>query len=179
MNEKSCLLDATVYAILNKWFVQYDTFESIQWELLRGELLRHIGHDGSERGFHSQEIQDVLRTLDILVIRHELYPCLQIPPPAGTNKVGIIPIYTREAAPDIFAGKLTQNGGVLIVRKPTGIHHALSFDPKASSTAYDVQKNEHFLVEELDIVMFLEFIHDANKIGKSPNTCCKSMQPTV
>ena len=161
--DKTCLLDA-MCVVLN-----IDLFRNPSWdegtfkryyEETRQTLLDSIGHDGSERGFHSQEIQDALYEKYLcIMVRHELYPCMQVPPDLskGENKVKVIPIYTREEAPDRFMKKINRNNGVLVVRKSNGVHHALAFQA-GSSSAYDVAKDELLPLEDLDIVMFLEVI---------------------
>lgn len=161
MNDKSCLLDATVH-ILNIGSFRNPNFpegynEKAQ-EITRQILIERIGHDGSERGFHSQELTDALRKDDILLIRHELFPCLQLPPVATEEgyKRNIIPIYSRDEAPGIFEEKLRYNHGLLVCRSPSGVHHALSYQA-GSNTAYDVYRDKFIPLEHLDVVMFLEF----------------------
>ena len=161
MNDKSCLLDATAHTLSSHLFsnpdipeVEYQNLNLAWLENLRNE----IGHDGSERGFHTQEIQDALRVNGIIMQRHELYPCLQLPPgPEDSSRVRVVPIYDRMDCADIFLPKINNNDGVLMVRASNGVHHALSFTA-GNNTAYDVQKKKHIPLEDLDIVMFLEFI---------------------
>lgn len=161
MNDKSCLLDATVHTLCNHLFANPDIPESRYLDTKEGwydALKDEIGHDGSERGFHTQEIQDALRKEGILLQRHELYPCLQLPPGhEDRSRVRVVPIYDKTECAGIFLEKLNNNDGVLMVRASNGVHHALSFTA-GNNTAYDVQKNKHVPLEELDIVMFLEFI---------------------
>jgi len=71
--------------------------------------------------------------------------------------VRVVPIYDKLDCADIFIPKLNNNDGVLMVRASNGVHHALSFTAN-NNTAYDVQKNKHIPLEDLDIVMFLEFL---------------------
>lgn len=162
MNDKSCLLDATVHTLCLHAFRNPDIPEEVyenQTKHLREVLLESIGHDGSERGFHTQEIQDALREQNILMQRHELFPALQLPPDPEVDplRVRVIPIYPREELANIFLPKINRNSGVLMVRTDKGVHHALSFQA-GSNTAYDVAKDKFIPLEELDVVMFLEFI---------------------
>lgn len=162
MNDKSCLLDATVHILNVRSFANPDYpegFNENACRITRELLLRKIGHDGSERGFHSQEIQDALRHEEVYMQRHELFPCLQLPPDPSVDpsRVRVVPIYSREGAPEIFTKKLNQHNGVLVHRKSNGVHHALSYQAH-SNTAYDVSQAKFIPLEELDVVMFLEFI---------------------
>jgi len=162
-NDKSCLVDATVH-ILSVHLFRNPNIDPKYYEtdtrINRQQLIDSIGHDGSERGFHTQEIQDALRhqNLNIAMVRHELYPCLQLPPgPEDTTRVRVVPIYDKLDAANIFLPKINKHDGVLMVRAGNGVHHALSFQ-SGSNTAYDVVKDEYLPLENLDIVMFLEFI---------------------
>jgi len=164
MNEKTCLLDATVHTLCLKSFRNPDIPASVydfESRVFREAFESNIGHDGSERGFHSQEIQDCLRKVGYLMQRHELYPCLQLPPEPGGNKVRVIPVYEKTDCADIFLSKINNNNGVLVCRWSNGVHHALSFQA-GSNTAYHVQRDEFIPLEDLDIVMFLEFIPNEN-----------------
>lgn len=155
MNEKTCLLDAAACVITIHYLKNPDyEYEPIYLEA-REKLLSEIGHDGSERGYHSQEIQDALRKHDYLMIRHELYPCLQVPDKPGSPK--IIPIYPREEVANIFIPKLNRNSGILVCRWRSGVHHALAYQA-GSNCAYHVHKDKFIPLEQLDIVMFLEVV---------------------
>lgn len=162
MNDKSCLVDATAHTLSIGRFANPDIPDEdyqLEFASVRDILIERIGHDGSERGFHTQEIQDALRADGILMQRHELYPCLQLPPDFAVDpkRVRVVPIYERERVADIFLPKLNRNNGVLMVKARDGVHHALSFQA-GSNTAYDVSRREFVPLENLDIVMFLEFI---------------------
>lgn len=162
MSNKTCLLDAICHAICLPMFRNpsyhpglYESFRNCYREY----ILESIGHDGSERGFHTQEIQDAIRPFGFLLVQHQTYPAMQLP--AEVSEQGIrrpvVAIYEGKDPEAIFLPKLRKNNGVLVVRKSDGLHHALGFE-KGSNTAYDVHKDEFINLEELDIVMFLELI---------------------
>lgn len=165
-SSKTCLLDAAAHILSVVVYKNPDYSPEVyddEFESAWNHLADHIGHRGEERGFHSQELQDALREqYHIVMVRHELYPCMQLPPDPEVDKsrVRVIPIYSREDAPNIFLRKL-RNDGILVIRKPNGVHHALGFQ-SGSNVALDVQKDECLNLEDLDVVMFLEFIHHEN-----------------
>jgi hypothetical protein len=135
-NDKSCLLDASqmVIGVLGHTV----------------HLLSYLSHDGSERGFHTEEITDALEeACGIRVVKRELYPCLQVP---GGR---IIPVFTKEYAVQRFEHILERSVfGVLICRKPSGIHHAYAL---LNNKVFDTDGTEVALTD-LDIVMLMEFI---------------------
>lgn len=159
---KTCLIEATAHSLCFPLFrnpnIEQKIFDAAYTNIYLA-LCDHIGHDGSERGFHTQEIQDALRELKVLLIRHESCPMMQLP--AEVSEQGIrrpvVMIYPEDKLSEIFLPKLNRNNGVLVVRKSEGLHHALAFQ-SGSNTAYDVDKEEFIPLEDLDIVMFLELI---------------------
>lgn len=141
-NSKSCLLDAVVMV---SWGTKHR-------EKRRDELIQKIGHDGSERGFHTQEIQDAIESLWFLTfVRHELYPCLQLP---GGK---VIPVLSKEEAVSRFEKKLENviEYGVLICRQPNGVHHAYQISD------FQIRDLDDKVVDvgDLDIVMALQTIY--------------------
>lgn len=152
-----CLLDAAIHvANIRTWRhpdidPAVNEFES---KVLREAFETVIGHDGSERGFHTQEIGDALRQLcNIAMVPHETYPGLQI---VRDGQRVIVPVYPKDELEERFVRRLNLNNGVLVVDHGK-IHHALSFQ-KGSNTAYDVGKDKFIPLEELVPVRFLEFI---------------------
>jgi hypothetical protein len=130
-NDKSCLFDAA------------------QMLVTPLNLYEFVDHDGSERGFHTEELADALMaSAGIRLLKHELYPCLQLP---GGK---IVPIFTKEKAVERFERFLDSCvTGVLICRKPSGVHHAYAYD---LGTVLDTD-GSIVKIEDLDIVMLLEF----------------------
>lgn len=137
-NDKSCMLDAVKLAIGLDISVEIE-----------------IGHDGSERGFHTEEIKDGLESCGWTLVRHELYPCLQLP---GGK---VIPVFTKERAAQRFEDIFDRGSpGVLVCRSPKGVNHAYGRPrtcprDKVMDPAMDGQLVD---ISQLDIVMFLEIL---------------------
>jgi len=164
-NGKNCLLEATAHALSQHLFrnpdIPVDNY-NLSYSAWKQSIIDSAGHNGEGRGFHSQEIQDALRENGYLMQRHELYPCMQLPSTideAGKLRPNVIPIYHREEVESIFLPKLNHNLGVLVVKRGS-VHHGLAWQP-GSNTAYDVNEDKYIPLEDLDIVLFLEFIHEA------------------
>lgn len=159
MSDKTCLLDATVHVLnLDTWrnpdFNEATNVTNQQLD--RKAIIDFIGHDGSERGFHSQEILDAVREVaNVIIVPQEAYPAMRF---LSNGQFVTQLIYPREEIEARFVPRLNKNNGVLVVEKGP-IHHALSFQ-KGSNTAYDVQKNEFFPLEDLVPIRFLEFISE-------------------
>lgn len=155
MNNKTCLLDAAACVLNMEYFKNPDHEGAYEraYPATRQALIEQIGHDGSERGFHSQEIQDAIRQHGWLMVRHELCPCMQYP---INGKMTVVKIYELEKAPDIFIPKLNRNNGIMVCRWNL-VHHALAFQA-GSNSAYHVQRDQFIPLEDLDVVQFLEFI---------------------
>lgn len=138
MNNRSCMVDAA-----------HIVLEAMEISMGNRNLADRIGHDGSERGFHSEELADALQDFDIYLSKRELYPCLQLP---GGK---IVPIFDKEKAVDRFEKILEQaEYGILICRSREGIHHACAF---LMGRVFNTDMTELQLVD-LDIVMLMEFI---------------------
>jgi hypothetical protein len=135
-NDKSCMLDAVKLAV-------------------GADLLSVLGHDGSERGYHTEEIKDALEVYGMTLVRHELYPCLQLP---GGK---VVPVFTKEKAAQRFEDIFDRGSpGVLVCRSPKGVNHAYgrprnSLRDKVMDPAMDGQLVD---ISQLDIVMFLEIL---------------------
>lgn len=140
MNSKSCMADAADLLLKKMNYMGSDCLT----------IAQRVGHDGSERGFHSQEIADALEHFDIFLRTRELYPCLQVP---GGK---IVPIFEKDKAVERFE-KILQEAdyGILVCRKPSGIHHAYAYYMEA---AFDPSNREETDISSLDIVMLLEFV---------------------
>lgn len=153
MNDKSCLVDAAAFHILDPDYGDslalgcMSAYEERMFFYQRQVLVEKIGHDGSQRGFHTQELVDVLDEYTLTV--HETFPCLQI---QGGK---IVTVFTKERAQTRMEGKLDNHSGLLVVRHSSGVHHALKHW-KGGTHAMDCHKNKMVPIEELDVVLLLE-----------------------
>lgn len=108
LNEKSCVLDAFCHA------TQTNPASAIEW----------LGHDGSERGFNTQELIEYFSEEYAFTEIH-LYPASLNP---ITDKQTLITFERYYRNLDIrFACHLMDADGVLIGKNQNGIPHAISW----------------------------------------------------
>ena len=161
MSDKTCLLDATVHVLnLDTWRNPDFIPEANELCCIESHqaIINFIGHDGSERGFHSQEIIDAVREVaKVIIVPQEAYPAMRF---LNAGQFVTQLIYPREEIEARFLPRLNKNNGVLIVEAGP-IHHALAFQ-KGSNTAYDVKKDVFLPLEDLVPIRFLEFISENN-----------------